>query len=141
MRKYLFSLVLTLLSSIALRAQLISPYPSHIDGISIGLEKSQSCFLEYAKGGFDCRFKQSLVFDRARYQYLRVEGGYTLNLQYLDITCDLFYSSNWDFNEYNLGSQVFLCSRIFNKYGSIAVRYVPYYDKKLKFKQGGECLW
>ena len=137
MKKKLFSIALILLSSNALRAQLISPFPSRIDGISIGLEKSRSFFLEYAKGGFDCRLKQSLTFDRARYQHLRIEGGYTLNLYYLDITCDLFYSSNWYFNKYNLGSQVFLCSRFFDKYGNISVRYVPYYDNELKFKQGG----
>ena len=136
MRKILFSLLTLLLSSITLKAQLTSPYSSCIEGISIGLETNRTFFVEYTKGGFESRFKQSLTFDRACHQYLRVEGGYTMNAKVLDITCDLFYSSDWKFDKYNIGSQISLNSRVFDKYGNIAIRYVPYYDKELKFNQG-----
>ena len=136
MRKFLFCLFLLLLSSIALRAQLCSPFSSFADGVSVGLEKNRSFVLEYGKGGLGVRFQQSLTFDRARHQYLRIESGYTLNIKALDISCDLFYSSNWKFDKYNIGSQISIYSRFFDRYGNIAVRYVPYYDKELKFNHG-----
>lgn len=136
MRKFVFTLILSLFSLISVKAQFISPVSSYIDGISIGIEKNKSFFIEYGNKGFNARMKHTIIVDRIKYQNFRVEGGYFFNTKSVDLTCDLFYSSDWNFSNYNIGSQISLISRIFDKYGNIGISYVPYYDKELKFNNG-----
>lgn len=136
MRNYLLYLVLVILSSISARAQLIQPFSSYNDGLSLGLEKNRSFYIEYGNNGFEYRLKHSITADKIRYQYWRIEGGYTYRTNLIDLTCDLFYSSDWHLEGYNVGTQVSVICNFFDQYGNIAFRYVPFYDKELKFNHG-----
>lgn len=136
MKKLLSSVALIVISIISANAQLVSPTTQYKEGISLGLEKNKILFLEYAKNGFVGRVKQTLIADKAKYQYFRVEGGYDFQTEFVDMAIDVFYSSEWLFESYNIGSQISFTSSIYDKYGNIAVRYIPYYDKDLKFNNG-----
>lgn len=136
MKRLFSSIVLIVISCVSAKAQLISPTTLYKEGISLGLEKNKILFLEYAKNGFSGRVKQTLTADKAKYQYFRIEGGYDFHTEFVDLSCDVFYSSEWHLESFTIGSQVTLISSIYDKYGNIAVRYVPYYDRDLKFHNG-----
>ena len=122
MKKLLSSVALIVISIISANAQLVSPTTQYKEGISLGLEKNKILFLEYAKNGFVGRVKQTLIADKAKYQYYRVEGGYDFQTEFVDMAIDVFYSSEWLFESYNIGSQISFTSSIYDKYGNIACK-------------------
>ena len=107
MKKWILGMLLFTIA-MPINAQLISPSSMYQDGLSLGLEKNKSLFVEYGYKRFNAKLKQTIIVDRPQYQFLRIEGGYTLDAYYLDLTCDLFYSTDWNFGNYNLGSQISL---------------------------------
>lgn len=136
MRKVILGFILSIINTYFLNAQLISPASTYIDGISIGIEKSKSLFIEYGYRGFSSRFKHSVIADKVIYQNFRIEGGYSIQTNFIDLTCDLFYSSEWTFDNYNIGSQVTFISHLFNDYVNFGASYTPYYDNTYKYNNG-----
>lgn len=94
MKKWILILLLFIIGTIPINAQLISPASMYQNGLSLGLEKNKSLFVEYGYKRFNAKLKQTIIIDRPQYQFLRVEGEYTLDAYCFDLACDLFYSTD-----------------------------------------------
>lgn len=136
MKKWILSIVLIIIGVVSVNAQLISPASRYLDGLSLGLEKNKSLFLEYGYNRFNAKLKQTIIIDKPQYQFFRIEGGYTLDAYYFDIACDLFYSTDWNFDNFNLGTQFSLLSKVFDKFGNIGISYFSYFDSELGWNNG-----
>lgn len=136
MKKWILGLMLLFIGIIPINAQLISPASMYQDGLALGIEKNKSLFVEYGYKRFNARLKQTIIIDKPQYQSLRIEGGYTLDAFYFDLTCDLFYSTDWYICDYNFGTQISLVSKVFDKYGNLGFSYIPYYDSEQKGNNG-----
>lgn len=134
--RYLLTLSLLLLPFVS-QAQLSGAMFDKGQGITIGLEKNSSVFLEYNwKQGFHVGAKHTVIVDKVEYQSLRIEGGYTWMNDYVHLDASPFVTSDWKGSFYNVGLRIGALSNYYSKYVRIGAEYVPYYDSDLKMQHG-----
>lgn len=130
-------ILLFLLLPICTDAQVPELMYGRNQGVTLGLEKNNSVFLEYIlKNGFGVGVKHTVIVDKVEYQSFRIEGGYTWNNNYIALNASPFMTSDWKGSFYNVGTHLGVLSNYYSNYARIGAEYVPYYDSDLKMQHG-----
>lgn len=107
------------------------------DGVSIGIEKNNSVWLDYCfKKGFHICLKHTAIADKLHRQSWRMGASYDLTPKYVKINLNLFLTSDWYTSFVNTGCSFKLTNQWKGDVFRIGVEYVPYYDNDLKFQYG-----
>lgn len=118
-------------------AQFSSPIPSKNNGVTIGLKKNYSAFIEYGwKSGFYMGAKHTVIADRVDYQSFRFVCGYGWTTPYVQFSISPFATSDWKSSFWNMGASLNVSCECFSGHVSMGAEYLPYYDSALDWQSG-----
>ncbi len=136
MKKLLFAVMLCCIPIIG-NAQFSNSTYLMKQGISVGLEKNTTAFLNYEwNKGFFVKAKHTVIADRVKYQSFRLDGGYKWDNKYVQLAASPFVTSDWRGSFWNVGMEIGIISNYFSQYFRIGGQYVPYYDCDLNMQHG-----
>lgn len=107
------------------------------DGLSVGIEKNNSGWIDYGlKNGLHVNVKHTLIADKLPRQSWRVSASYNLAPKYVLVSVAPFVTSDWYTSFVNIGSSIKVSNLWRADRFMIGAEYAPYYDSDLKFQNG-----
>ena len=130
-------LIVFLLLSVRGFAQFSGFNMVNVDGLSVGLEKNNSVWADYAfKNGFHINIKHTAIADELSRQSWRISALYGMDLKVVQAVATPFVTSDWKTSFYNFGLSLKFRNLWKDKIVKFGVEYIPYYDKELRFQNG-----
>lgn len=138
MKWYRLILCLLIISKACLSyAQFTETNLKDVEGLSVGLEKNTSLWLDYGfKSGVHVKMKHTAIADNFSRQMWRAEVAYDFSNKYFAIHANPFVASDWKTSFVNIGSYLSINNIWKNDFFQIGAEYVPFYDSELKFQNG-----
>ena len=132
-RIVIFLLMLCLYSSIY--AQYSNSDLRKVDGLSLGLEKNNSVWLDYGfKRGFHIHVKHSAIADKLPRQSWQIGASYNYWRKDIGFCLSPFLTSDWYVSFVNWGCSFKLSSFWKKEVIKVGIEYLPYFDSDLKFQ-------
>lgn len=137
MNKLILTIGTMLFLSIKAFAQFSDSDLRETDGLSVGIEKNNSGWIDYGlKNGLHVNVKHTLIADKLPRQSWRVSASYNFAPKYVLVSVAPFVTSDWYTSFVNIGSSIKVSNLWRADQFMIGAEYVPYYDSDLKFQNG-----
>ncbi len=134
-------LYLTLLSLLCLCSNVWAQFSDSdlrpVNGLSIGLEKNNSLWVDYGfEKGIHLNVKHTAIADKLPRQSWRIGASYNFTPKYIQLNLNPFITSDWYASFVNVGCSFKLSNLLKDDKFKIGAEYMPYYDNDLTFQNG-----
>lgn len=137
MNKHILTIGIMFFLSINALAQFSDTNLRETDGLSVGIEKNNSGWIDYGlNNGLHANIKHTLIADKLPRQSWRVGASYNFAPKYVQVNVAPFVTSDWYASFVNVGSSIQVSNLWMADRFMIGAEYVPYYDSDLKFQNG-----